>query len=357
MNPLKLKMYKKSWELDPPFIIAGEIWPRVDSLIVELSDKHGHTGWSETQGISYLNETFTTLNAQVESIRHIVEAGLSRVELQAALPPGGARNALDVALWDLEAHQTGQPVNQLIGMDTLRPIHTVYTLGIMSPHEAAEISKQKSCFRLLKLKADGTHHIDMIAAVRRARPDARIIVDANQSWSFSLMKDLMPELQRLDVEVLEQPLPIGTDEALEGYSSSVTLMADESCQHAGDLANVSRRYGAVNIKLDKTGGLTEALLLTCEAKKLGLKTMVGNMCGGSLAMAPAFLIAQLTDYADLDGPLLQTSDWENGFHYQGDEMLLSDRPLWGHLNNADQSKQDLHSNAVKPLKNRGFNAQ
>jgi L-Ala-D/L-Glu epimerase len=334
MMSLQMKTYKQTWELDPPFIIAGEVWSSVDSLIVELADDFGHTGRSETQGVSYRGETYSSLAAEVEALRGEASAGMSRETLQALLPAGGARNALDVALWDLQAQQTGQSVNKLLGLGRLRTVQTVFTLGIMSGDEAATIAGRASAFGQLKLKVDGGRHIEMIAAVREARPDARIIVDANQSWSFQLMKELMPELDRLHVDVLEQPLPVGGDDELEGFISPILLMADESCQDTGDLPTVRQRYGGVNIKLDKAGGLTEAMTMSSEARSLGLKTMVGNMCGGSLAMAPAFLVAQSTDYVDLDGPLLQTSDWENGFCYQGERMFPSDRPLWGKLNSA-----------------------
>jgi len=331
MTRLRLAIRRQPWTLDPPFIIAGEAWPRIDSVIVELTDIDGHTGRSETQGVSYRGETYETICAQIERVRERVERGLSVQDLQQVLPAGGARNALDVALWDLASARQGWPVHSLVGLDRLTPVETVYTIGLKSAAEAAEEAKRQSGFHQIKIKADADHHLDTIAAVRATRADAKLIVDANQSWSFDLLKTLAPELNRLAVSVIEQPLPEAGDDVLEGYDCPVPLMADESCQDCADLPTVARRYTAVNIKLDKSGGLTEALRLQRKAMQLGLKTMVGNMCGGSLAMAPAYLLAQWTDFVDLDGPLLQTDDWPNPLLYRDGWVYPPNGALWGGL--------------------------
>ena len=331
MTRLSLDIRCQVWKLDPPFVIAGEVWPAIDSIVVELVDSQGNVGRSETQGVSYRQEDFETIRAQLESVRTGIEKGVTRSGVQDLLPAGGARNALDVALWDLVSSQQGRPVHKMIGLDRLVPVETVFTIGIKSPEEAADEAARRPDFRQIKIKADADQHLDVIASIRKARPDAELIVDANQSWTFALLRDLTPELQRLNVSVIEQPLPVHEDAVLEGYASPIVLMADESCQDRSDLEAVGRRYGAVNIKLDKTGGLTEAIQLRRDASRMGLKTMVGNMCGGSLAMAPAFLLAQLTDYADIDGPLLQTEDWPNPLQYRGGHVYAPAAPLWGGL--------------------------
>jgi len=328
---LRFNIRRHPWTLDPPFVIAGEVWSRIDSVVVELIDGEGRVGRSETQGVSYRGETFDTICVQLESVRDRVEAGLSVSDLQAILPAGGARNALDIALWDLVSCQQSRPVHQMIGLGHLAPVETVFTIGMKSLAETAEEAARQSAFRQIKIKADAERHLDVISVVRTVRPDADLIVDANQSWTFSLLRELAPELVRLNVSVIEQPLPEKQDEELEGYSCPVLLMADESCQDCSDLEVVGRRYGAVNIKLDKTGGLTEAIQLQRRASRMGLKTMVGNMCGGSLAMAPAYLVAQQTDFADIDGPLLQTEDWPNPLHYKGGWVSPPEGPLWGGL--------------------------
>lgn len=331
MSRLDLNIRRQVWTLDPPFVIAGEEWPSIDSVVVDLVDSDGHVGRSETQGVSYRGESFDTICAQLECVRDSVEAGISVSGLQDLLPAGGARNALDVALWDLLSSQQARPVHGMIGLGRLEPVETVFTIGLKSPAEAAEEAARRPAFRRIKIKADADRHLDVIAAIRSVRPDAELIVDANQSWTLSLLRSLAPELLRLKVTVIEQPLPVHEDEELEGYLSPILLMADESCQDRSDLPAIGRRYGAVNIKLDKTGGLTEAICLQREAARRGLKTMVGNMCGGSLAMAPAFLIAQWTDYADIDGPLLQTDDWPNPLNYQAGYVSPPAGPLWGGL--------------------------
>jgi len=331
LSRLRFNIRRQPWQLDPPFVIAGEVWSRIDSVVVELMDREGRVGRSETQGVSYRGETFETICAQLETVRKRVESGLSVSDLQVVLPAGGARSALDVALWDLASSQQARPVHQMIGLDHLNPVETVFTIGLKSLAEAAEEAVRKSAFRQIKIKADAERHLDVISAIRAVRPDADLIVDANQSWSFSLLRELAPELLRLRVSVIEQPLPEKQDEELEGYSCPVLLMADESCHDCADLEVVGRRYGAVNIKIDKTGGLTEAIRLHRRASQIGLKTMVGNMCGGSLAMAPAYLIAQHTDYADIDGPLLQTEDWPSPLRYKGGLVSPPEGPLWGGL--------------------------
>ena len=329
---MKLRMHVRKWTLDPPFLIANQTFNSIDALIVELVTDDGLVGRGETIGVDYRGETAETMQAELEVVRSSIESEITRCDLPDILPPGGARNGVDLALWDIESKQKGQPVYQLAGLPTPRPIPTAFTIGLMSTADAARKAQAAKDYALIKVKVDAVRNIEVLQAIRTVRPDATLIVDANQSWDLNLLQTLTPELERIGIAVLEQPLAAGTDVALGTYSGRVQLMADESCQYRGDLPSLIGRYSAINIKLDKTGGLTEALALAREAKKCGLKLMVGNMCGSSLAMAPAFLLAQICDFADLDGPLLQTSDWPHSLHYSdGLVHPPAHSQLWGGL--------------------------
>lgn len=330
MRGLRLETERVVWGLDPPFVIASKAYTSIEALIVRLISPSGAVGRGETLGVDYLGETVDTMLAAIKAHRQEIETELKRDRLQDLLPPGGARNGLDLALWDLQAQEINQPVHTMAGLPQPGPVRTAFTISVMPPEQAALKAKAASDFSLLKLKVSKTENVDLVAAVRQARPDATLIVDANQSWDFEDLRAFAPALQSAGVELLEQPLRLNQDDALLSYDSPVPLMADESCQSLADLDVVRTKYSAINIKLDKTGGLTEAVRLARAARRHGLKTMVGNMCGSSLAMAPAFLLAQICDYADLDGPLLQTADWPNGLIYEGGQVrprVPSD--LWG----------------------------
>lgn len=327
---MNLHLQDTSWTLDPPFVIARERRDTLRVLVVTLEDGP-HTGRAEVVGVPYHGETPEVLRAQIQAVEPQLKKGISRDALYDLLPPGGARNGLDLALWDLEAQRTGQPVHTLAGLPVPRPTRTTYTIGIMSLDATRERVLAAADYSLLKIKVSATHHIDALRTVRDARPEADIIVDANQGWDWTLFEQLEPALLDLGIEMLEQPFAVGADDQLADYDGPICVMADESCQDRRDLDHVSRLYGAINIKLDKTGGLTEAIKLAQAGRDAGLKLMVGNMCGGSLAMAPAYLVAQLCDYADLDGPLLQTGDWPHPLRYHQGEVLAPTGPLWGGL--------------------------
>ena len=245
------------------------------------------------------------------------------------LPPGGARNALDCALWDLEAKWSGLSIWELTGV-VPKPVETVYTISLdVNPELMARHAASAVEYPLLKIKLDGTQPLERMQAVRAARPDARIVVDANQSWTMEQLKTLAPACAALGVQMIEQPLARGADVQLEHYRSPVPLCADESCLHIGELDAAARRYQMINIKLDKTGGLTPALELAGAARARGLGVMVGCMSGTSLAMAPAFVLACVCDFVDIDGPLLQKSDRMPGLEYRGGAVSVFGPEVWG----------------------------
>jgi L-Ala-D/L-Glu epimerase len=249
-----------------------------------------------------------------------------RSRLQGAMPPGAARNAVDCALWDLEAKQSGLRAFQIAGLPRLDPVKTAYTLSLAAPEAMAEKARANARRPMLKLKIRG---LDRVEAVRAAAPRTRLIVDANEALSFDDLRRLTPDLVRLDVALIEQPLPVGEDEALEDWDSPVLLCADESLHTRAELSACARRYGCVNIKLDKAGGLTEALALKADASALGLEIMAGCMVGTSLAMAPAMILAQGARYVDLDGPLLLERDRQPSLAYIGSMIAPPEPDLWG----------------------------
>ncbi len=259
----------------------------------------------------------------------MIKNDITRARLQFLLPPGGARNAIDCALWDLEAKSAGRSVWTISGVQP-KPLETVFTIGIEeTPGEMAAKAAAAGAFGLLKVKLDGNRPAERLEAIRRSRPDARIVVDANQSWTFNQLVELGPICANLGVQLIEQPLRRGNDAELDKYDSPVPLCADESCLHLDELEQAASRYQWINIKLDKTGGLTHALALAEAARSLGLQIMVGNMGGSSLAMAPAFVVGCLADLVDIDGPLLQQFDRLPGLDYNGGRVSAFKANVWG----------------------------
>ncbi len=318
----------EQWELKQPFRITGQESLYSECIVIEISDR-GSTGRGEAQGVSYLGESIASMTAQIRNIADDLKSGLTRDELAGLLPAGGARNAVDCALWDLEAKQRGQSIWQLTGIEP-QPVTTVFTIGMeASPGQMAEKAAAARAYPVLKIKLDGNQPYERLAAIREARPDARLVVDANQGWSFEQLKSILPKCAGLGLDMIEQPLPRGADEELDGFHSPVTLAADESCQDSSELEVAARRYDMINIKLDKTGGLTEALKLARQAREMGCKLMVGNMLGTSLGMAPSFVVAQLCDFVDIDGPLLMRHDREFSMQYDDAVVEVFDSRLWG----------------------------
>jgi len=318
----------ESWASLIPFRIANYEWDDYPTVVCEI-EQDGVIGWGEALGVYYLDETEKTMLKQLEAVAPDLAGGASRKDLLELLPAGGARNAADAALWDLEAQLGGTSVWQMAGVEA-DPVQTVFTIGLEpEPEQMAAGAAAANDVSLLKIKLNNDRPVERIAAIRLARPDVRLVVDVNQGWSFAELQQFAPQLGALGVEFIEQPLPRGGDDELENYESQVPLCADESCLTLDDLENASRRYQIINIKLDKTGGLTHALELAEAIKKIDLRIMVGCMCGTSLAMAPHHVVAQLADYADIDGPLLMKNDRFGGLIYDGDMVSLPQTRFWG----------------------------
>ncbi|MDX2416553.1 MAG: dipeptide epimerase [Xanthomonadales bacterium] len=316
------------WELTQPFRISGFEWINSRCLVVQLG-YGGFVGRGEAQGIFYLDETAESIFEQAHAVAPEIRKGISREQLQDLLPAGGARNAIDCAMWDLECKRAGKTIWQLTGIDP-KPVTTVYTIGLEdSPEAMAAKASAAADAPILKIKLSNHMPYEKLAAIRAARPDAVLVVDANQGWSFDQLQEVLPKCVDLDLAMIEQPLARGGDEKLEGFESPITLAADESCLHTGELETAARRYSMINIKLDKTGGLTEALRLARAAKAKGCKLMVGNMVGTSLSMAPSFVVAQLCDFVDIDGPLLLKYDQPNGLDYINGVVKGFNPALWG----------------------------
>jgi L-alanine-DL-glutamate epimerase-like enolase superfamily enzyme len=318
----------ESWASLTPFRIAGYEWDDYPSVVCEI-EQDGIVGRGEALGVYYLDETEKTMLTELESITDKLAAGADRNDLLQLLPPGGARNAADAALWDLEAQITGTSVWQMAGVGA-DPVETVFTIGLEAePEEMAAGAAAATDVTLLKIKLDNDRPVERIAAIRSARPDVRLIVDVNQGWKFSELQRFAPRLKELNVEMIEQPLARGADAELEGYQSPLPLCADESCLHLGELEQAAYRYQLINIKLDKAGGLTHALELAHAIKEKGLGIMVGSMCGSSLAMAPHHVVAQLAEYVDIDGPLLMKNDRFGGLVYDRGFVSLPATRFWG----------------------------
>ena len=323
----RLIVRRKTWPLREPFVISRESYTTSEVIVTEIRCGQ-HTGRGEASGVDYHGETPDGTVAQVESVRAAIEAGASRAELQRLLPAGGARNALDAALWDLEAKQSGVPVWQRAGVGS-KPVVSVCTIGIRSIEEYERRARELASYRWLKIKVSADRALDAVAAVRRGAPAARLVVDPNQAWDLRTLHALAPSLVELRVDVLEQPVPIAVGDELVAGQCPIPICADEAIDTAADLPRVQGRYDFVNIKLDKTGGLTAALELAHAARAAGMRLMVGCMNAGSMAMAPGMVVAQLCEVVDLDGPLLQAEDWPDGIVYEDGVMAWPSPRLWG----------------------------
>ena len=324
---MELRTRIEQWELRKPFTITRGTFTSSEVLVAEIRDGQW-LGRAEASGVDYHGETRQEMVEQIETAWSELGDEPDRERLQEVLPAGGARNALDCALWDLEAKRGGRSIWELVDLKP-RNLTTVCTIGIDEPEAMAASAAEMTQYPDLKIKLNDDRPVERIEAIRRARPNARLVVDANQAWTLERLQEVAPQLGTLGVEMIEQPLAEGGDEDLEGYQPPVLLCADESCNTLGDLEYLASRYQMVNIKLDKTGGLTEALRIALRARDLGLELMIGNMLGSSLAMAPAFVIGLQCRYNDLDGPLLQKKDRENGMVYDGGTVSPPRPELWG----------------------------
>ena len=324
----RLAVRLETWPLASAFRISRGAKTEARVVVAEIADGP-HAGRGEAVPYPRYDETPEGTRAEIEGLREAVEGGLTREVLQDALPPGAARNALDCALWDLEAKQTGRPAWALAGLQTPQPCVTAVTLSLDTPANMGEAASRHAALPLLKLKVTGEGDLARIEAVRANAPGARLIVDANEGWTVPMLDELLPAFAARGVEMVEQPLPAADDDALAGRQFAVPLCADESCHTRADLPRLAGRYPMVNIKLDKTGGLTEALALAAEAQAMGFRIMVGSMVGTSLGMAPAALLAGFADTVDLDGPLLLARDRTPGLGYDGAVMAPPEPALWG----------------------------
>jgi len=328
-TPLSLDLAIESLPLAKPFRISGHVFTDTPVVLVTLSDGT-HSGRGEASGVYYLGDDVPAMTAAIEGVRGAVEAGVTREELQALLPAGGARNALDCALWELEARRSGVPVWELAGLAEPRPLRTTFTLGADDPEVMAEGARHYAQARALKLKLTGDLDVDIarVQAVRAARPECWIGVDANQGFVIGDLDALVAALVAADVKLLEQPLARGREADLTGYQCPIPIAADESALTLGDVEGLVGRFDVVNIKLDKCGGLTEGLAIAQRARELGLGVMVGNMVGSSLAMAPAFIVGQLCDIVDLDGPIFLADDRKPSIEYV-DGNAWCGEAIWG----------------------------
>lgn len=325
--PIELELHNEPLPLAAPFRIAGHVFEAMPATVVTLRDG-SHTGRGEAAGVYYNDDHPDAMLAMLEALRPRIEAGIEREALRALMPAGGARNALDGALWELEAQRAGVPVWLLAGLDAVRPLLTTFTVGADDPGVMAERAAAFVQARALKLKLTGEAELDAarVRAVRARCPGPWIGVDANQGYTAATLPALLPVLVEARVALLEQPCVRGREGDLDGIERVLPFAADESILDLAELEARHHNFDVINIKLDKCGGLTEGLLMAKRARELGKQVMVGNMCGTSLAMAPAFVLGQFCDVVDLDGPIFLATDrtpsvrYEDGFISCGDEV-------------------------------------
>lgn len=317
------------WRLAEPFTVSRGTQTVQPTLRVTLRDAAGYMGRGEACPVYYRGETVVAMAAGVGQARPALAAGLDRMGLLGAMPAGAARQAVDAALWDLEAKRGGTTAFALAGV-AARPVLSARTIGIRPLAAYREAAARLASWPLLKVKVGAENPLAALKAVRAGAPAARLIVDPNQSWSVAQLRDLAPRLADLGTVLIEQPIAVGDEAGLDGWVSPVPLCADELIDQAADLPKARARFQAINIKLDKSGGLTAGLALARQARAEGFGLMVGCMGGSSLSMAPAMVLAQLCDFVDLDGPLLQADDIRPGFAYANGCVAHPLIPeLWG----------------------------
>lgn len=324
----QLTIAHESWPIAGSFTISRGTKTTAEVVTVTLSED-GATGRGECVPYPRYDETVDGVFAALEAARPAIEAGMTRHEIAAAIGPRAACNALDCALWDLEAKQTGTPVWQLAGLSPPKPTVTAYTLSLDTPDAMATAAHDAHDRQLLKLKLGKDGDAERLRAIRAAAPSARLIIDANEGWQPQDLPSLFAVCEETGIELIEQPLPAGNDEALRTIPHPVTVCADESAHDRAGIAELIGKYDAINIKLDKTGGLTEMLATVEAAHEAGLGIMIGCMLATSLAMAPAMIAAGKADFVDLDGPLLLASDRNPGITFNGSIMLPPPASLWG----------------------------
>jgi len=322
---MQINIEPHTFPLKFPFVITGHTFTDANTIRVTLH-KDGHSGVGEAIGIYYENETPESMTSMLKSILH---DRISQEEINDILPRGGARNAIDCAFWDLKCKTEGKNIFELLDIN-MRPLSSVATVGIDTPENMAKRAVEYSKYKNLKIKLSNEVPIERLEAIRAARPDATLITDVNQGWSFAELKEYIPQCKRLGLAMIEQPLARGADHELEGFKSDVPLGSDESCLDSKEYAQSAKRYDVINIKLDKCGGLTDALEIIRLAKHDEKGLMVGNMTGSSLSMAPSYVVGQFCDFIDLDGPLFLKEDVKHGLKYAEGGIVSTPEPiLWG----------------------------
>lgn len=325
---MELGIADERWPIAGSFTISRGSKTQAHVVTVTLSEG-GHVGRGECVPYPRYEETVPQVMAALAAARPRIEAGITAEDIPALIAPYAARNALDCALWDLRAKQAGRPAWQLAGLPAPSPAITAYTLSLDTPEAMGEAAALAAHRPLLKLKLGREGDVERLRLIRRNAPKSRLIVDANEGWNAELLPAMLAACAEAGVELVEQPLPAGRDQALAGLSRAVTVCADESAHGIDTLDDLAGKYDAINIKLDKTGGLTPAIALAAAARARGLKVMVGCMLATSLAMAPAALLSPLAEVIDLDGPLLLKQDREPGIRYEGSIMHPPPAGLWG----------------------------
>ncbi|MBC8259932.1 MAG: dipeptide epimerase [SAR324 cluster bacterium] len=331
-----LNVHSENWS-EEPFAISRGIDDNFDVVVVQI-EQNGFKGWGEATPTEHYNESISQTESLIEDFRNRIENGISRTELQQEMPKGAARNAVDCALWDLEAKLAGQRVWELpeIALHLCAEtdsapgnVTTVYSLGVDTPEIMGEIALKNADRPLLKIKLTGDGDLERLLEIRKNAPESRLVIDANEGWTPEHYQRYVPEFKKLGVEMIEQPFPADNDSILKTLDHPIPVCADESCHNTADLERLVGLYEFVNIKLDKTGGLTEALRLQAVAEDIGFRTMIGCMSATSLGIAPAFLIAQRAKIIDLDAPLYLYDDRPFPLKYDGSIVFPPSAELWG----------------------------
>ncbi len=328
MRLRKLTVEQQDWELKNEFRISRGARTKTEVVLVTISEEN-HVGRAEAVPTAHYNESIKSVLNQIEAIRSSIESGLSINELNNRLAPGSARNALDCALWDLQARKAGTSVAKLTQTEPFDGCDTAQTLSMDSINKMADAAKLLAEYPLIKVKFDSKDVIEKMQAICKSAPNSRFIIDANEAWDINQLNYFSERLVNCNVSMIEQPLPSAHDSDLNKYLGAIPLCADESIHTRKELAQVTQLYQYINIKLDKTGGLTEAIKLLGAAKENNMGIMVGCMVGTSLAMAPATLLTYCAEFVDLDGPTLLASDHDFGFKYNNGKMEKSEPKLWG----------------------------
>ncbi len=323
-----LQVKKEIFSVKGVFSISRSSVTSIEVVVVEISE-NGVIGRGECRPYQRYGETIEKTITQILSIREKLEQGLSREQLQLELPPSAARNAIDCALWDLEAKQSGRTVWQLAGLPEPGPVVTAYTISVADQQKMVEDAKKNAHRPILKVKVSNQAVVETLKAIRMACPHAKLLIDANEAWSLEDYQRITPQLKELDIAMIEQPLLAGKDESLSSLPHPVPLCADESCHDSNTLEKLQGHYEIINIKLDKTGGLTEAIKTAKKAKELGFEIMIGCMLSTSLSIAPAFLLSGYASFLDLDGPILLAEDRPSGLKFEGSNIFPPDRNFWG----------------------------